>query len=84
MHRSTVRSHERAAELDKLFGSSAELAARVLDEIESEPDHRWQPQELVDATGVTVLDVMLIVARLTVADFVTHDGIGSGYRAIAP
>ena len=82
MHRSTVRSHKRAAELDKLFGSSAELAARVLDEIESEPDHRWQPQELVDVTGTSILDVMMIVARLTAAELVTHDGIGSGYRAM--
>lgn len=78
---SVLTPTDRAAQLDELFGSSSALAGQVLDIIETEPTLSWYPDDLVDATGSNIVDVMMIVARLTNAGIVRHDGLGSGYQA---
>jgi len=72
-----------AEELAALFGDGADNARRVLTCIESNPTRRWSIDDLIDATGLGVVEVMLIVARLTHAGLVHHDGVGDGYRSTA-
>ena len=69
--------------LTDLFGETADTAATVLAVIDSETGRWWQPAELSDLTGLSLTDVMVVVARLTVAGLLHHDGLGSGYRSTA-
>lgn len=82
MRRSLLTTPERTEALESLFGASSEMAREVLDVIEAEPTRSWQPDEVVAATGVTVVDVMIVLARLTAGEMILHDGLGAGYRAV--
>ena len=81
VRRALVARHTKHEQLEQLFGTSAPLAAEVLDTIDSDRTRRWQPDDIVAATGASLVDVMMIVARLTTAELVEHDGLGSGYRS---
>jgi len=70
-----------AERLAELFGPGAASAHRVLTCIESNPTRRWTVDDIIDATGLGVVVVMLIVARLTYGGLVLHDGVGDGYRS---
>lgn len=72
------------AELEAVFGPTTGLAAKVLDVIRSEPDRAWQVDEICDEIHEPIVDVVVIVGRLTNGGFVHHDGLGTGYAAARP
>lgn len=76
---------ERSAtdQLALLFGETAETAETLLRMIDSDPRRWWQPSELTDQTGLNLVEVMVVVARLTAAGMLRHDGLGSGYRSMS-
>jgi hypothetical protein len=67
--------------LDNLFGDSAADAQQVLTCIDSPPHCEWSVDQLIDSTGLGVVEIMMIVARLTYAGLVDHS-VGGGYRSI--
>lgn len=69
-----------AERLAELFGPGADSAHRVLTCIDSNPSRRWSIDDLIDATNLGVVEIMLIVARLTHGGLVLHDGVADGYR----
>jgi hypothetical protein len=71
----------RTVKLIELFGESSNVAEAVLGVLDAEPWRNWQPQDLVVATQCELVDVMVVLARLTVSGFIQHDGLGSCYRA---
>ncbi len=75
---------QREEALVGVFGQGAATAAKVLGLIEPLLAKVWQVDEIVDEVGEAVIDVVVIVGRLTHHGFVHHDGVGSGYRAKNP
>lgn len=71
-----------AEELAALFGPGAVSAHRVLTCIESNPTRCWTVDDIIDATNLGVVEVMLIASRLTHGELVRHDGFGDGYRSV--
>jgi hypothetical protein len=68
-----------------LFGAeTAPLASAVLAVIDSDPGANWTAPSLAVETGISLVTLMIIVARLIVAGDVHHDGLGDGYRSIQP
>lgn len=66
-----------------LFGAeTAPLASAVLAVIDSDPEAAWSAQSLAAETGISLVTLMIIAARLTVAGYIHHDGLGDGYRSI--
>jgi hypothetical protein len=68
----------RSEQLDVLFGNGAVGAQQVLTCIDSAPGRDWNVDDLIDSTGLGVVEVMMIVARLTYAGLVDHT-VGNGY-----
>ena len=77
-HRPTSSINE---EMERVFGQGAPTAQRVLDLIESEPTREWRIYEIIDELDLSVVDVLVIVGRLTYAGLVRHEGLGAGYSA---
>ncbi len=72
------------AELESIFGQATAVATKILELIRSEPDRAWQVDEICDEIHEPIVDVVVIVGRLTNGGFVHHDGLGTGYAANSP
>jgi hypothetical protein len=83
MTRANTTHRATDSRLAALFGDTTDTAVAVLTVIDSDTNRWWQPAELSDLTGLSLTDVMVVVARLTVAHIVHHNGLGSGYQSTA-
>ena len=80
-HRNVTPVSTRDEQLEALFGATKDTAVEVLNVIEADRSKAWQAEEIIDATGFRPMEVMVVLARLTAAGVVHHDGLGSGYTA---
>lgn len=67
-------------DLTVCFGTDTSAARTVLAELERRPTRAFQVPELVELTGLRLVEVMLVVARLTHVGLIDHPGPGR-YRA---
>jgi hypothetical protein len=69
-------------DLEPWFAETAPLANCLLDLIESDRSAVWFVGEIIQCLDADIIDIMMVLARLTYEGLVLHNGIGSGYTAL--
>lgn len=67
-------------ELQQHFGANAAEAQQVLDILASEPTRVWRAEDIITASGISPMNVLLVLARGAVRELIEHPSVGA-YRA---
>jgi hypothetical protein len=83
MPRSTTPPKSREEQLRAHFGDHIECSLAILDTLQSEDRREYRASELVEITGHRLIDVIVTLARLTVAGLIDRADVGR-YCCIDP